>query len=146
MPASDVDYQTLIRQSGFRLTPQRQLILDAVFAHGHSTPQEIYTRVQAKTTAINRATVYRTLELFLELGLVSVAQVKDNQTVYERVGLIPHHHLICQRCDKVEEVDHKLVEPFFQEIEQNFSFKVNTDHLILFGLCDDCRQQVQAQQ
>ena len=139
-----LDYQNLIRKNGFRLTPQRQMILDAVRGtHGHSTPEEIYNRVQVKTTAINRATIYRTLEFFLELGLVTVAQIKDNQTVYELVEQGPHHHLICQNCDQVEHLDHALVQPLFEKIDQKFDFKVNTDHLILFGLCSVCRHELE---
>ncbi len=138
------DYQTLIRKNGFRLTPQRQMILEAVRGtHGHSTPEEIYNRVQLKTTAINHATIYRTLEFFLALGLVTVAQVKDNQTVYELAEQGPHHHLICQQCDKVERVDHALVQPLFDEVDQKFGFKVNTDHLMLFGLCHACRLELE---
>ncbi|MDQ3248512.1 MAG: transcriptional repressor [Chloroflexota bacterium] len=136
-----LDYQQVIRRQGFRLTPQRQMILDAVReAHGHSTPEEIYGRVQTKATAINRATVYRNLEFLLELGLVTVAQVKGNQTVYESSESAPHHHIICQRCNQVAHVAHRLVEPMFAQIETESGFTVNTDHLVLFGVCSQCRQ------
>jgi Fur family transcriptional regulator, ferric uptake regulator len=131
---------TIIRQQGYRLTPQRQLILDAIRqAGGHCTPEEVYRQVQSKTTAINRATVYRTLEFFLELGLVTVAHAKENRVIYELAGQTPHHHLVCQRCDHIEPLPHALVQPFFDSLASHFDFQVNTDHLMLFGLCAQCR-------
>jgi Fur family transcriptional regulator, ferric uptake regulator len=134
-------FDTVIRQQGYRLTPQRQLILAAVRElGGHCTPEEVYQRVQTKTTAINRATVYRTLEFFLELGLVTVAHAKENRVIYELAGQTPHHHLVCQRCDQVEPLPHALVQPFFDSLDTQFGFQVNTDHLMLFGLCAECRQ------
>ena len=104
------------------------------------TPDEIYERVHAKVPAVNRATVYRTLEFLLELGLVTTGRIKGNRVIYELVSSSPHHHLVCQRCDRVEQVDHELVAPLFAGIEQASGFKINTDHLMLFGLCAACRK------
>ena len=134
------NYKQLIRQRGFRVTPQRQIILDALSElKGHRTPDEVYSRVQRKTTAINRATVYRTLDFLLRMGLVTVAQVKDNQTVYEVINEEPHHHLVCQKCEKFIELDNAVVKPLFDRIQQDEGFQIRTDHLILFGLCRDCQ-------
>ncbi len=128
-----------IHASGHRFTPQRQMILDAIHElAGHCTPDEVYTQLQHKTTAINRATVYRTLDFFLQQGFLTTATFKDNQVVYELAGSTPHHHLICQNCDAVLELDHVLVAPIFAEIEQHYSFRVNTNHLMLYGLCEHC--------
>jgi Fur family ferric uptake transcriptional regulator len=135
-------YAELIRRQGYRLTPQRQLILAAVSElGGHCTPEAIYQQVQTKTSAINRATVYRTLDFFLTLGLVTVAHGIEGQVIYELAGPTPHHHLVCQRCEAVLPVDHALVEPLFEELRARFGFQVNTDHLMLFGLCASCRDQ-----
>lgn len=135
-------YTELIRQQGYRLTPQRQLILEAVRElQGHCTPEEIYQQVQTRTSAINRATVYRTLDFFLGLGLVTVAHAKEGRVIYELAGQTPHHHLVCQRCETLLPVDHELVQPLFEAIRERFGFQVNTDHLMLFGLCAHCRAQ-----
>lgn len=130
----------LIRKYGYRLTPQRQLILDALFeADGHCTPEEIYTRVHEKSSAVNRTTVYRTLEFLVRLGLVSTAHVQDNQAIYELASEQPHHHLVCQQCDKVVQLDHQLVASLFNNLEQQAGFKITTDHLVLFGVCAQCQ-------
>lgn len=141
MSAPQTELRSLIHSKGFRLTPQRQMILDAVREAGqHCTPEQIYERVQTKSSAINRATVYRTLEFLLRLGLVTTAHLQDNQVVYEIAGAHPHHHLICQNCHHVLELEHSLVAPFFQQLEAQKSVTILTDHLVLFGLCPACRQ------
>src|SRR5690606_17666817 len=99
----------IIKQHGYRLTPQRQMILDVLQeAGGHCTPEDVYQRVQSKSSAINRTTVYRTLEFLVRLGLVSTAHVQGNQVIYELASEQPHHHLVCQACDKVEVIDHAM--------------------------------------
>ena len=129
-----------IKQQGYRLTPQRQMILGVLQeANGHCTPEEVYQRVQTKSSAINRTTVYRTLDFLVRLGLVSTAHLQGNQVIYELAGDHPHHHLVCQQCDQVEVIDHALVATMFAELEQKSGYQINTDHLVLFGLCPHCR-------
>ena len=133
------NYRQMIRQRGYRVTPQRQIILDALSElTGHRTPDEVYSRVQRKTTAINRATVYRTLDFLLRMGLVTVAQLQDNQTVYEVVNDELHHHLVCQKCEHIIQLDYAEVQPLFDRIKQEQGFQVRTNHLVLFGVCQDC--------
>ena len=142
MAAPPQDYQQQIRQQGFRLTPQRRLILEAVSEiAAHCTPDQVYEQVRGRMSTINRATVYRTLEFFLEIGRVTVAQVVDNQTIYELATIAPHHHLLCQRCQTMVQFNHSYVAPFFAELAQHFDFQINTNHLVLFGLCQGCQQQ-----
>ena len=93
------DYASLWHERGFRVTPQRQLILDAVCqGAGHTTLPEIYARVQQMAPAINLATVYRTLDFLNEMGLVVSGDMGDGRMVYEIAGQEPHHHLVCRRC------------------------------------------------
>lgn len=133
------DYSTLIRQHGFRVTPQRQLIMDAISeGDGHSTPEEIYKRVYVKAPAVNRATVYRNLDFLCEMRLVVAAQI-GGQMYYEMAGAEPHHHLICRKCNQVEQINHQVVKSLFDRIEREQSFLVDMDHLALFGLCKKCR-------
>ncbi len=133
------DLKSLIHKKGGRITPQRQMVLEAVRECGsHCTPEEIYDRVSARATAVNRTTVYRNLEFLVDIGLVTVAHVRGNRTVYEAAGPHPHHHLICQRCDAVMHMEHAPVAEFFARIAQEQRFEVKTDHLVLFGVCAEC--------
>ena len=134
------DYAARIRARGYRLTPQRQLVLDAVCALGaHVTPDAICAWVRAKAPAVNRATVYRNLDFLCELRLVVAAHI-GRQTVYELAGEQPHHHLICRACDGVIQLDHTMLAAFFSQIERRQNFTVDMDHVTLFGLCPRCRR------
>jgi Fur family ferric uptake transcriptional regulator len=119
------------------------MVFDAVRELGsHCTPDEVYARVQRKSSAVNRATVYRTLDFLLKLGLVTTAHIRDNQVIYELAGHAPHHHLVCQQCDGVEMIDHALLQPLFNRIEREFGFEVKTDHFMIFGVCKACQKDV----
>jgi Fur family transcriptional regulator, ferric uptake regulator len=134
----------VIKERGYRLTPQRQIILDILQeTGGHYTPEEVYQRVQTKSSAINRTTVYRTLDFLVRLGLVSTAHVQGNQVIYELASEHPHHHLVCQSCDHIEMIDHEMIATLFSDLEERSGFKISTDHLVLFGICPDCRAAAQ---
>lgn len=133
MTHNTLDYATRIRQSGYRLTPQRKLILDAVCeGYGHTTLDEVYTRVQAKASTVNLTTVYRTLDFLCDIRLVVRAHV-GKQTYYEIAGAEPHHHLICRHCGHEEELSNQMVEWFFIQLKQRYQFTIDSDHLTLFG-------------
>jgi Fur family ferric uptake transcriptional regulator len=135
------EFQRIIRQRGYRVTPQRQLILDAVRAgKGHSTPDEVYRRVIRKAPALNRATVYRTLDFLAEQHLITCADLGTGSKVYEAVSEAQHQHLVCERCGKVEQISHRAIQRAFRQIERDQSFVVTTDHLALFGLCQECQK------
>lgn len=135
------DFAERIRAQGYRLTPQRQLILDAICElGGHVTPEAICTWVRAKAPAVNRATVYRNLDFLCEVRLVVAAHI-GRQTVYELAGDHPHHHLICRTCDAVIQLDQAAVDAFFAQIDRRQNFAVDMDHMTLFGLCPRCRRR-----
>lgn len=133
------DYASRIRRSGFRLTPQRQLILDAVCeGGGHTTIEAICARVQAKAPSINRSTVYRNLEFLQKLHLVVAADI-DGETVYEIAHDHHHHHLVCRGCGRQIEIGEAALASAFAAILQDYDFLVMADHLVLEGLCGACR-------
>ena len=135
------DYASLMRERGFRVTPQRQLILDAICeGGGHTTLDEIYGRVQAKSNAVNRATVYRALDFLCELRLVVAADIGGGRMVYEIAGDTPHHHLVCRTCGQVEQISHNTVKGLFAKVEREQHFHIDMDHLALFGLCPKCHR------
>jgi len=140
MTHHDLDYASVMRDRGFRVTPQRQLILDAICeSAGHTTPDKIYERVKAKAPAINRATVYRTLDFLSELRLI-VAIRMGGQTYYEIAGETPHHHLICRNCGGMMQLDNALIDQLIEEVDEKYHFTIDMDHVGLFGLCEPCRR------
>lgn len=139
MRASFTDFADQLRAQGYRLTPQRQMILDAVRRAGdHVTPEQIYETVHRQNPAISRATIYRTLDFLCEIRLV-VAMRWGSQTYYEIAGEAPHHHVICRTCGAVEELDSQLVEAFVASVWRKQRFEIDMDHMTVFGLCKQCR-------
>lgn len=137
------DYEEIIRAAGHRVTPQRVFILDAVCeGGGHTSLGEIYTRVHQLDPTIDRSTLYRTLKLFVDLGLVVSADTGTGETYYEIAKSHPHHHLVCRRCGKEQEIEHTVMQRMFDQVFQEYGFKPATDHMVLFGLCEDCQRVV----
>jgi len=140
MSHNTMNYAERMRARGYRVTPQRRLILDAICAGGgHTTLEEIQQRVQAKDASISLSTIYRALDFLCELRLVATAEVNGGRMVYEIASEQPHHHLVCRRCGKTVQIDHAEVGAFFDQLEQQHDFAVDSNHLALFGLCGECR-------
>ena len=127
-----------LRSRGLRLTAQRQLVLDAVATLGHSTPDQIHAEVAKHAAGVNITTVYRTLELLEELGLVTHAHLSHGAPTYHAVGEKQHVHLVCQSCGAVEEVPSDLLNPLALTLERQRSFLIDIGHVALFGRCGGC--------
>ncbi len=142
MTHNTVDYAALIRQKGHRLTLQRRIVLDAVCAcRGHATFQDIFERVQAEHAGIDPSTVYRTLDFLAELNLIVSSHVGD-QRVYEiAIGQPRHHHLVCRACGATVQLADDAVSAALEAIGRAYGFTVEPNHLILHGLCPQCRAQ-----
>jgi Fur family transcriptional regulator, ferric uptake regulator len=134
-----------LRRVGQRVTPQRLVILDALRPGEHLSADDVFARVEPLLPAVNRSTVYRTLELFNELGLVSVTDLGGGARVFELIAE-PHHHLICHRCGALLELDDDLVEPLRAGIRARYGFAPAIDHLALFGFCASCDRAMSGQE
>lgn len=106
--------------------------------HAHLTSHEVYEQIRGRLPAVNPSTVYRSLERLANDGKISVSDMGTGSTVYESLAEDMHHHLICQKCGRVFTLGHDEVRDFFAVIQQKNDFQVNTNHLILFGLCKQC--------
>lgn len=136
------DYVSFLRERGYRMTPQRQIIMDAICAGGgHTTLPQILERVQQKAPAINQATVYRSLHFLLNMGLIVKAEIAPGETVYEIAGRSPHHHLLCRSCHHEIEMDAAPLAALQVEIQQRYGFVIDASHLILTGLCAYCQAE-----
>ena len=140
MSTSDAgdDLGARLRKSGLRLTPQRQLILRAVEELGHSTPDEVLARVRAQASAVNASTVYRTLEVLEELGLVRHAHLSDRAPTYHSASEPEHFHLVCRNCRAVRSVDPEAAAAFMATLEAEHRFAADVGHLTIFGTCLTC--------
>jgi Fur family ferric uptake transcriptional regulator len=138
--ATGAQWQDKLRARGYRLTPQRQLVLEAVGALGHSTPEEIVTEVRKTAAAVNISTVYRTLELLEELGLVRHTHLGHGAPTYSVAGDDDHVHLVCRECGAVEEASRQLVAGTVDAVRDDLGFRVDIGHFALFGTCRECSE------
>jgi Fur family ferric uptake transcriptional regulator len=136
-PAAD-DWQAQLRARGYRLTPQRQLVLEAVGELGHGTPEEIAGAVRRTATAVNISTVYRTLELLEELGLVQHTHLGHGAPTYSIPSDDDHVHLVCRDCGGVEEIETALLEEVVRRLSSERGFTVDVGHFAVFGRCAGC--------
>ena len=126
-----------LRAAGQRVTPQRLVILGAFTPGEHLSADELFARVESLLPAVNRSTVYRTLELFRDLGLISETDMGGGVRQFELLDG-RHHHLVCQSCGVVIELDDALVKPLRDAIADRYAFAAGIDHLALFGRCVAC--------
>lgn len=140
MSHESMDYEGIIRAAGHRVTLQRVMILDAVCeGGGHTTLKQIYGRLHAMDATIDRSSLYRTLKLFVELGLVVSAENARGETVYEIPKPRKHHHLICRDCGEEEEVGHEAIAGMVAAVRARYGFAIEMDHLVLHGRCARCQ-------
>ncbi len=136
---SDTSLAEVLRSRGLRLTAQRQLVLEAVHALGHATPDQVHARVAETAAGVNITTVYRTLELLEELGLVTHAHLSHGAPTYHTVGEVQHVHLVCRRCGKDSEVSSRVLAPLAEILHDEQDFTIDIGHVALFGECSPCR-------
>ena len=107
----------------------------------HLKAHEVYERLHPRFPSVNPSTIYRALERLVQGGKISVSDMGTGASVYEKIADGMHHHLVCQKCGRVQTIQHEIVGSFFSQIENKFEFKVATNHLILFGECSYCSDE-----
>ena len=128
-----------LREKGMKLTPQRRLILDIIHnSDSHLTANEILDYVQARAPGVNKSTIYRTLELLEELGCVFKSELGD-RFIYHHAEEGHHHHLVCQICGKSIDCDEDLFLPVEKITNGKYGFRADFKHVVISGLCVDCR-------
>jgi Fur family transcriptional regulator, ferric uptake regulator len=128
----------VLRNRGLRLTAQRQLVLDAVHELGHATPDQVHARVAARAAGVNITTVYRTLELLEDLGLVTHTHLSHGAPTYHARTEDQHLHLVCRACGRVEELAPAALDPIVDALHAERGFRVDVGHVALFGTCGRC--------
>ena len=132
------DWERRLKEHGFRITPQRQLVLEAVEHLRHGTPEEILVEVQRTATGVNLSTVYRTLEVLEDVGLVTHAHIGHGPPTYHAVDEHVHIHLVCDTCGAVQSVGAAIAEEFLDELRRSTGFVTDISHVALHGTCSDC--------
>ena len=128
-----------LSELGYRLTPQRMIILSALEeSDNHISAEEIYAQVVAKYPNVNISTVYRTLELLKELGLVTETDLGGGRVRYHPADKGHHHHLVCQECGATIDLDESVLSSLKDVLLQEYKFIADLRHLAIFGCCANC--------
>ena len=132
----------VLRKKGHRLTPQRILILKAIYtSNSHISAEEIYEQLHASYPYSNISTVYRTLELLKELNLVTETNFGDGRARYHSAKKGHHHHLVCHICGKIMDLDESVLSPLKDALLRDYGFAADLKHLAISGECQDCRSK-----
>lgn len=127
------DLADRLRARGLRVTAQREQVLAAVRELGHATPEQIGEQV----SGVDVTTVYRTLELLEEIGLVRHAHLGHGAPSY-RPAEDDHIHVVCHTCGKVVDADPNLVDAMAERLRTERGFQLDRSHFTVFGRCRDC--------
>ena len=141
-----INLNKILKERGYKFTNQRQHVFDVVMENDgmHLNSQEIYELVREKHPEIGVATVYRTLALLEEMGLIYGVDFEDGFRRYEIVKNEEqhrHHHLLCIECGSIQEVEEDLLGSIEEKIYQNNRFKVINHRVKFYGYCENCQNK-----
>jgi Fur family ferric uptake transcriptional regulator len=133
------ELRAALKKQGWRMTPQRQLILEAVTrSRGHISVDHVFRQVAQDYPDVNITTVYRTLELLEELGYVRHTHFHGDRAQYQRTDEPPHQHLVCTACGHDQELDLSVLEPLETELRRRYGFEADLSHAAIVGVCQAC--------
>ena len=140
----------LLREKGLKVTSQRLMVLNILSANGdeHLTVEEIYDLAKEESPEIGLATIYRTVQVLLELHVIEKVTFDDGFARYELNGEETgsghrHHHAICTQCGKVYSLETDLLDTLEKQVFESLGFEVTDHEVKLYGLCSACRRKAQ---
>jgi Fur family transcriptional regulator, ferric uptake regulator len=140
MPDSS-PFLSAVDRAGYRLTGPRRTVANLVAARAsHFTAADLVSEAHRRRLGIGRATVFRTLELFTELGVVEHIDLPTGDHAYIACEPAHHHHVVCSSCGTTTEVDDSGVSAAVREIARRTGYAVDSHRLELYGLCPRCRR------
>ena len=136
------DLQQALKARGLRMTPQRQLILGAIGnLRGHISADVLHQQVVERFPHVNISTVYRTLELLQDLGLVTHTHFDDGVAQYHLAEEGDHQHLVCRQCGDEQQLDISVLFPLADDLRTTYGFEPDLAHFAIVGLCRACNEQ-----
>ncbi len=130
-----------LSEQGYRLTPQRLMILSAIEnSNDHISAEEIYAQVVAQYPNVNISTVYRNLELLKRLGLVTETDLGEGRVRYHPAEKGHHHHLVCRECGAIIDLDESVLSMVKDVLLKEHGFIADLRHLAILGRCVKCNK------
>src|SRR4051794_11747289 len=144
MKTATADIQGAVKERGMRLTRQRQILLELIDQSGeHLDAESLYNLARARDPKLNRVTVYRTLRMLKEGGLVDeldLMHLNGDQHFYETKLKQDHAHVICLRCGKVEEFFGESLQKLHTQVQEAFGFQMSKARTEIGGYCVHCQR------
>jgi Fur family ferric uptake transcriptional regulator len=138
MPANEV--MELLRSRGLRMTPQRRaIVFEVMRTQGHISPADVARKVQGEMPGVNASTVYRTLALLEEIGVLSHAHLESGAE-YHRAEEAGHVHLTCSSCGAEDDLSIEEAQALQKVVERHRGFEPDLTHFAISGLCAACRR------
>lgn len=137
VPVAGPDLAVKLHARGLRVTPQRERVLEAVRSLGHATPEEIFDAVPE----VDLATVYRTLEVLEEIGMVRHTHLGHGAPAY-RPAEDDHVHVVCHDCGSVIDAPAALADDIEHRLRSERGFVLDRAHFTVFGRCQQCSEQM----
>lgn len=133
-------FKNYLKSKGLKFTPERSLILDAIFSmDGHFDIEKLHDKLRSKNKTTSAATIYRSLPHLLNSGLIKEVLRCKNRTQYEiNLGCAHHDHLLCLKCGKIFEFRDDEIEKLQDKICRKFHFEPVEHHLSIRGHCKEC--------
>lgn len=132
-------YLEKLRENGYRITPQREMVIQVIAHSGrHMTAEEVFEELGSRTSCLNIATVYRTLDLLVENGLASRSRLGGGKTFYATGEHGPHVHLVCSQCGEVTDAEGPDTSILLSDIMDRYGFDCSPGHFALNGICRRC--------
>ncbi len=135
---ASIPWEDRLREQGFRITPQRQLVLESVNHLGHGTPEKILSSVQETASGVNLSTIYRTLEVLESVGLITHTHIGHGAPVYHSQDQSPHIHLVCDECAEVTSVPAAAAADFSMDLQATYGFGTQMPPRAVPVLCRAC--------
>jgi len=137
------NFTKYLKQGNYRVTPERFTILEAALqSDGHFDADELFFQMKTNGQKVSRATVYNTLDLLQDCGLLSRYRFGTNHSKYEKAfGRPQHHHLICLECGDIIEFVNDNIENVQKDVCEKNSFLPQTTTLQIFGICYKCQKK-----
>ena len=134
-------FRKYLERRGLKLTAERQAVFEELFTrHEHLEADELLLRLRSRNQKISRATIYRTLELLVDSGVVGRVRIGESGYRYERLRAGDHHdHLICNECGRVIEFREPRIESLQDDVAERYGFVLVSHSHQMRGICRQCR-------
>lgn len=136
----------LLRERGFKVTPQRLAVYNAL-AHttAHPSAENLYRELLPYYPTMSLATVYKSLNIFCEVGIVQELNVGEDSFRYD-ANVMPHSHIRCQHCGRVDDLAPLPTENFNQQIAAETGYQLTGQQYYFYGVCPECQAAVSAKE